>query len=41
MIAALVLVLALSYRTGRLARRDAAVLLGGHALFVGASLTVG
>lgn len=41
MIAALVLVLALSYRTGRLTRPDAAVLLGGYALFLGASLTVG
>jgi len=41
MIAALVLVLGLSYRTGRLARRDAAVLLGAYALFLGALLTVG
>ncbi|HEY1119587.1 MAG TPA: hypothetical protein VGE43_17875, partial [Acidimicrobiales bacterium] len=41
MIAALVLVLGLSYRSGRLTRRDAAVLLGGYALFLGASLAVG
>ena len=41
MIAALVVVLGLSYRTGRLTRPDAAVLLGGYALFLGASLTVG
>lgn len=41
MIAALVLVLGLSYRTGRLTRPDAAVLLGGYALFLGVSLTVG
>jgi cation:H+ antiporter len=41
MLAALVLVLALSRRSRHLTRRDAAVLLGGYALFVSASITVG
>lgn len=41
MIAALALVLGLSYRSGHLTRTDAAVLLGGYTFFVGASITVG
>lgn len=41
MIAALVLVLGLSYHDGRLTRSDAAALLVAYALFIGASVAVG
>lgn len=41
MIGSLVLVLGLSHRDGRLTRSDAAALLVGYALFIGASVAVG